>query len=79
VEIGARMANEKEQQKNKRIRLVADRLCYVAEGQDGLRRRNGMWRADRNYWDKYDTQAKKIVREEQSQEKSMLDTDAEKE
>lgn len=37
-----------------RIRLLADRLCYLEHGVDGLRRRHGMWRSDKTYRDKYD-------------------------
>ena len=48
--------------KNK-YRLIADRLCYLAEGMDGLRYRHGMQRAYKasglKWWDKYDTEAEK--------------------
>ena len=38
----------------KRIRLLADRLCFLREGEPGLRRRHGLWRADKKYRDEYD-------------------------
>jgi hypothetical protein len=44
-----------------RIRLLADRLCYLAEGQPGLTRRHGMQRAEKTYRDKYDRQAEELA------------------
>lgn len=44
------------------VRTLADRLCYLQEGQDGLRRRDGMIAAtEYKYWDKYDTQALELI------------------
>lgn len=38
----------------KKVRLIAGRMCYLAEGADGLRRRSGWFLADKNYVDEYD-------------------------
>ena len=47
--------------------LLADRLCYLAEGQDGLTKRCAMQRAyfeaNKFWWDQYDTEALKQIRE----------------
>ncbi len=41
-----------------RLRLIADRLCYLSEGMDGLRTRHGLLRAYGNaYRDRYDVLA----------------------
>lgn len=44
-----------------KVRLLADRLCWLEKGQDGLRWRNGMWRSDRSYRDRYDLRAEKLL------------------
>ena len=45
----------------KRITLLADRLCYLDRGNDGLRWRTGMIRAGIGYRDKYDVQAESLA------------------
>lgn len=48
-----------------RVRLLADRLCWLKEGQDGLRRRHGLWNAFRQsrltYTDEYDLEAGRLA------------------
>jgi hypothetical protein len=46
-----------------RIRLLADRLCWLTEGQDGMRRRHGMQRAIKGYRDRYDAEAERLAPE----------------
>ena len=42
-------------------RLLADRLCYLAEGMDGLRRRDGLInRYGKTYQDDYDRRAASV-------------------
>ena len=48
-------------QDKERLRLLADRLCYLERGTDGLRWRHGMLRADRNHRDKWDMLAERMV------------------
>jgi hypothetical protein len=43
------------------VRLVADRMCYLERGTDGLRWRHGMYRADRHYRDHYDLMAERYL------------------
>lgn len=64
------MTNQKEQERNKKIRLLADHLCYQDGGADALRFRTGNIRADRNWWDKYDTQAKKKLQQEENHDQT---------
>ena len=40
-----------------RIRLLADRLCWLAQGSAGLVVRHGMWHSDRRYRDEWDVLA----------------------
>jgi len=40
-----------------KIRLGADRMCYLSEGMEGLRTRHEMQRAKQGYYDDYDTDA----------------------
>ena len=46
-----------------RIRLLADRLCWLEHGDPGVRWRTGLWRADKSYWDKYDRMAAELAPE----------------
>jgi hypothetical protein len=59
----------------KHRRLLADRLCYLAEGTDGLRKRHGMQRAyeedNKFWWDKYDSEALRQIREKQQKQKDV--------
>lgn len=54
--------------KIRNVKLLADRLCYLENGMDGLHVRYGMSRADKNYYDKYDSQAREIIDEWERQE-----------
>lgn len=50
----------------KRVRLIADRLCWLQEGDAGLRRRHGLYRAyirDGGYRDRYDLEAGNLAPE----------------
>lgn len=40
-----------------RVRLLADRLCWLSQGQDGLRVRHGMRRSGVPYRDQFDVLA----------------------
>lgn len=45
----------------KRITLLADRLCYLDKGIDGLRWRTGMRQAGIGYRDRYDVKAESLA------------------
>lgn len=48
-----------------RMRLLADRMCYLVEGDDGLRYRAGMIRAFGKDWrDEYDIAALDYMEQE---------------
>lgn len=44
-----------------RVRLLADRLCYLKEGIEGLRRRHGLFRSGLGFRDQYDHEATRLA------------------
>lgn len=45
------------------VRTLADRLCYIAEYENGLRVRSGLIIAtEYKHWDKYDHKALELIR-----------------